>query len=50
MYYKDSFFARERRIPGVYIACNAGARNGLVEELKNPMHNVKFCDPEASSI
>lgn len=45
LYYKASVFARERKIPRVYIACNAGARIGLVEELK-PMLNIKFIDPQ----
>lgn len=44
VYFKASTFARERKIPRVYIACNAGARIGLVEELK-PMLNIKFNDP-----
>ena len=48
MYYKASVFAREREIPRVYIACNAGARIGLVEELK-PMLNIKFNDAENPS-
>ena len=43
-YYKASKFARERKIPRVYIACNAGARIGLVDELK-PMLKIKFSDP-----
>ena len=29
-----SLFARKHRLPRVYIACNSGARIGLVEELK----------------
>lgn len=45
LYYKASVFARERKIPRVYIACNAGARIGLVDELK-PMLNIKFNDPQ----
>jgi acetyl-CoA carboxylase/biotin carboxylase 1 len=43
-YYKASALARDRKIPRVYIACNAGARIGLFEELK-PMLNIKFSDP-----
>ena len=45
LYYKASVFARERKIPRVYIACNAGARIGLVDELKS-MLNIKFVDPQ----
>jgi acetyl-CoA carboxylase / biotin carboxylase 1 len=45
LYYKASVFARERKIPRVYIACNAGARIGLVDELK-PLLNIKFNDPQ----
>jgi len=44
-YYKASVFARERKIPRLYIACNAGARIGLVDELK-PMLKIKFNDPQ----
>lgn len=43
MYFKASEYARQRGIPRVYIACNAGARIGLVDELK-PLINVKFFD------
>ena len=43
-----SSYARERKIPRVYIACNAGARIGLVEELK-PAFQVKFTDPSNPS-
>jgi len=46
MYFKASKFARERRLPRVYIACNAGARIGLVDELKSKIR-IKFYD-EAS--
>mmetsp|Transcript_36664 Transcript_36664/g.53859 ORF Transcript_36664/g.53859 Transcript_36664/m.53859 type:complete len:2101 (+) Transcript_36664:49-6351(+) len=42
-YFKASQFARERQIPRVYIACNAGARIGLVDDLK-PKFNIKFFD------
>jgi len=42
-YYAASEYARELKIPRVYIACNAGARIGLVEELK-PMFQVKLTD------
>ena len=33
-FFKASEYARVRGIPRVYIACNSGARIGLVEELK----------------
>jgi acetyl-CoA carboxylase/biotin carboxylase 1 len=42
-YYKASQFARARKLPRVYIACNAGARIGLVDELKSKI-NIKFVD------
>jgi len=44
LYYKASVYARERGLPRVYIACNAGARIGLVDELKSKI-NIKFNDP-----
>lgn len=47
-YYKASVYARERGVPRVYIACNAGARIGLVEELKSKI-NIKFTDAENPS-
>mgnify|MGYP005845589223 CR=1 FL=1 len=43
-FYKASCFAREHGLPRVYIACNAGARIGLVDELKSKI-NIKFTDP-----
>lgn len=43
-YFKASEYARKLKIPRVYIACNAGARIGLVEELK-PLFQTKFTDP-----
>jgi len=43
IYFKASEFARQRKIPRVYIACNAGARIGLVDELKSKF-NIKFHD------
>jgi len=43
LYFEASKFARERGLPRVYIACNAGARIGLVDELK-PKFQVKFID------
>ena len=45
LYYKASVYARERKLPRVYIACNAGARIGLVDELK-PKLKIKFYDDE----
>lgn len=33
-FFKASEYARERGIPRVFIACNSGARIGLVDELK----------------
>ena len=45
-YYKASQYARERGLPRVYIACNAGARIGLVDELKSKVQ-VKFLDAAA---
>ncbi|GMH72279.1 hypothetical protein TrLO_g4355 [Triparma laevis f. longispina] len=42
-YFAASEYARKLKIPRVYIACNAGARIGLVDELK-PMFQVKFTD------
>ncbi|GKY96268.1 hypothetical protein MPSEU_000586300 [Mayamaea pseudoterrestris] len=42
-YYKASVYARERKIPRIYIACNAGARIGLVDELKEKLQ-IKFVD------
>ncbi len=47
-YYKASQYARERGLPRVYIACNAGARIGLVDELK-PKIQVKFIDQASPS-
>eukprot|EP00565_Helicotheca_tamesis_P003884 CAMPEP_0185725054 /NCGR_PEP_ID=MMETSP1171-20130828/1378_1 /TAXON_ID=374046 /ORGANISM="Helicotheca tamensis, Strain CCMP826" /LENGTH=2089 /DNA_ID=CAMNT_0028393057 /DNA_START=20 /DNA_END=6289 /DNA_ORIENTATION=+ len=45
-YFKASKFARERGLPRVYIACNAGARIGLVDELK-PKFKIKFYDEDS---
>ena len=42
-YFLASQFARARGLPRVYIACNAGARIGLVDELK-PKFQIKFVD------
>lgn len=47
-YYKASQYARKHGLPRVYIACNAGARIGLVDELK-PKIQVKFVDPVSPS-
>jgi len=47
-FYKASKWAREHKLPRVYISCNAGARIGLVDELKDKI-NVKFNDPENPS-
>ena len=43
VFFKASKYARERKIPRVYIACNSGARIGLVDDLK-PKFNIKFVD------
>jgi len=48
VFYKASTYARERGLPRVYLACNAGARIGLVEELKQKL-NIKFTDPNSPS-
>lgn len=42
-FFKASKYARDAKIPRVYLACNAGARIGLVEELKSKI-NIKFTD------
>jgi len=36
-----SLYAREHRLPRVYISCNSGARIGLVESLK-PLFKVRL--------
>ena len=41
-------YARERKLPRVYISCNAGARIGLVDELK-PKIKIKFIDEQNPS-
>jgi len=46
LYFKASKYARERGLPRVYISCNAGARIGLVDELK-PKFKIKFVDDAA---
>lgn len=47
-FYKASKYAREHKLPRVYISCNAGARIGLVDELKGKI-NIKFLDDENPS-
>jgi len=42
-FYEASKYAREHQIPRLYISCNAGARIGLVDELKSKI-NIKFVD------
>jgi len=48
VYKKASVYARERGLPRVYLSCNAGARIGLVEELK-PKFKIKFIDEATPS-
>jgi len=43
VYFKASEYARNNKLPRVYIACNAGARIGLVDDLK-PKFKIKFTD------
>jgi len=45
---KASEFARAKGLPRIYIACNSGARVGLVEELK-PYIRAAWTDPEDPS-
>jgi acetyl-CoA carboxylase/biotin carboxylase 1 len=47
-FYKASKYARDNELPRVYISCNAGARIGLVDELKSKL-NVKFIDEQNPS-
>jgi len=42
-FFAASKYAREKKLPRLYISCNAGARIGLVDELK-PKINIKFVD------
>ena len=42
-FFKTSKYARDHKIPRVYISCNSGARIGLVDDLK-PKFNIKFID------
>jgi acetyl-CoA carboxylase/biotin carboxylase 1 len=48
VYYKASEYARKLKIPRVYIACNAGARIGLYDDLKSKMR-LKFVDDQNPS-
>ena len=48
VFFKASKYARENKIPRVYIACNSGARIGLVDDLK-PKFEIKFIDDAAPS-
>jgi len=45
VFYLASKMAREKGIPRVYIACNSGARLGVVEELKSKVQ-VAWADPD----
>lgn len=45
---KASEYARKKGLPRIYIACNSGARVGLVEELK-PYVKAKWTDEENPS-
>uniref|UniRef100_A0A7S4ATP2 Acetyl-CoA carboxylase n=1 Tax=Pseudo-nitzschia australis TaxID=44445 RepID=A0A7S4ATP2_9STRA len=42
-FFEASKYARANDIPRLYISCNAGARIGLVDELKSKI-NIKFVD------
>merc|ERR1711937_421340 len=48
VFFKASKYARENKLPRVYIACNSGARIGLVDDLK-PKFNIKFFDEASPS-
>jgi acetyl-CoA carboxylase/biotin carboxylase 1 len=48
VFFKASKYARDNKLPRVYIACNSGARIGLVEDLK-PKFNIKFVDEASPS-
>merc|ERR1711937_39157 len=48
IFYKASKYARENKMPRLYISCNAGARIGLVDELKSKI-NIKFVDESSPS-
>jgi acetyl-CoA carboxylase/biotin carboxylase 1 len=44
LFQRASALARERGIPRIHIACNSGARLGVVEELESLVH-VEWVDP-----
>merc|ERR1711966_234917 len=48
LFYKASRYARENKLPRVYITCNSGARIGLVDDLK-PKFEIKFVDEASPS-
>ena len=48
VFFKASKYARENKLPRVYIACNSGARIGLVDDLK-PKFQIKFIDADTPS-
>mmetsp|Transcript_11790 Transcript_11790/g.25461 ORF Transcript_11790/g.25461 Transcript_11790/m.25461 type:complete len:2085 (-) Transcript_11790:120-6374(-) len=48
VFFKASEYARENKLPRVYIACNSGARIGLVDDLK-PKFQIKFVDEASPS-
>lgn len=48
VFFKASKYARENKLPRVYIACNSGARIGLVDDLK-PKFQIKFIDDASPS-
>lgn len=48
IFFKASKYARDHNLPRVYLSCNAGARIGLVDELK-PKLKIKFTDEENPS-
>mmetsp|Transcript_26894 Transcript_26894/g.75704 ORF Transcript_26894/g.75704 Transcript_26894/m.75704 type:complete len:1855 (+) Transcript_26894:1371-6935(+) len=48
-YYAASKLARHEGLPRIYIACNAGARIGLVEELKDKI-NIAWNEPANPSM
>eukprot|EP00970_Alexandrium_tamarense_P005314 scaffold858_cov193-Alexandrium_tamarense.AAC.12 len=48
VFFKASKYAREHKLPRVYISCNSGARIGLVEDLK-PKFKIKFVDEASPS-
>jgi len=48
LFFKASEYARKNGLPRVYLSCNAGARIGLVDELK-PKFKIKFYDDASPS-